>query len=174
MRKEYEEEWGALRKRMDGAEKFAEKLPIFSKQILENKNNETDTYISFGYIYKNIPLKWGIKRLLYNGNTRLVTNAKSINYPIYLFNIYINCINLFGDDFYDFCRKELLKITFDVLHFDVHNTTLYATDKQIEPLLERLSEWYIAQIEEINVDYKKRKIERLREELEKLENDKKI
>lgn len=174
MRKEYKEELEALRKRMEGAKKFAKKLPVFSEQILDNKHQATDTYISFGDVYKNIPLAWGIKRFLYNGNPRLVTNAKSINYPIYLFNIYINCINLFDDDFADFCRENLLKITFDVLHFDGINTTFYATDEQIEPLLEKLNDWYLTQQEEINVEYKKRKIESLKKELEKLENDKKI
>lgn len=174
MRKEYKEKLKALRKKMEGAEKFAEKLPIFSEQILENKHNETDDYISFGDVYKNIPLAWGIKRFLYDENLRSVTNAKDINYPIYLFNIYINCINLFGDDFADFCRKELLKITFNVFHFDVHNTTFYATDEQIEPLLEKLNAWYLAQLKEIKVEHRKRKIEKLKKELEKLENDQKI
>lgn len=168
MRKEYKEELETLRKRMEGAEKFAEELPIFSEQILESKHNETDDYISFGDVYKNIPLAWGIKRFLYDGHGRIVMNAKDINYPVYLFNIYINCFNLFGNKFSDCCRENLSKINFDVFHTDVHNTTFYATDEQIEPLLEKLNAWYLTQLKEINAEYKKRKIERLKKELEQL------
>lgn len=171
MIKEYQEEVNNLIARMEGAEMFSKELPLFASQILENKHNNTDHYINFGFSYKKIPLAWGIKRFFYDGQSRRVSNAGNINYPIYLFNIYINCLNIFEDDFYDYCKDSFRKLSFDVFYFDEINSTLYVKDEQIETVLEKLNDWYLAQIEKIKEQNKKNKIEKLRKELVNLEND---
>lgn len=177
MREEYTKELKALEQKMIKAEEFAKKLPIFADIILKEKHNENDNNIHFGYKYKNLYLAWGIKRYNYGTSSRAeILNLSPELSPkkdnFFLFNIYVNCYSLFGlgDNDYTQARNSLDELKFDVFFYDKHNTTFYATDEQIENLLEKLNDWYIEQCDFIKKESNKKKIEEMKKEIEKLEN----
>lgn len=153
---------------MEEAEKFAEKLPIFSKEILAHKFTGNEEWIKFGGQYKKIPLDWGICRGLYQtGSRRVVTNYDKGSYTEFLFNIYLNSCSLF-DCHCNFGLEEAIA-TLDIFFFDEINSTIYATDKQIEPLLEALNNWYIKAVEENLKLRQQKRIEQAKKEMESAE-----
>ncbi len=157
--------------RMIKAEEFAERLPLFRYEILSAQINADDDWITFGERYKDTPLAWGIRRGFYKGKTnRTVSNYEyetgDDNYSEYLFSIYINTVNLFGDHFknnLEFCT-DLSKVFF----FDKVNSTFYVKDENIEQVLDDINEWYLKS----KIDYKnhitQKEIKKLEKQLENL------
>lgn len=164
LRPEYKEELRILEEKMFDAQKFAEKFPVFSEKILAGKfTHEFTGQLSDSY--KGLYFGWGIKRYFYREKTN-ITNCRGDFSPQYLWNIYINQVSLFGD-YTDTGLHDVSK-TADVFFFDHLNTTFYAADEQIIPLLDALSVWY-DQAKLINSEYRKeRKKQELIAQLEKL------
>ena len=164
--KEYEDEIERTKEIMLKAQTFAEKLPVFSKQIIEGKITGESYWIDFGKSYKKLYLGWGIKRGYYkNGGDRQITNCRA-RYDGFYFSIYVNCYSLF-DVHQDFGLVEATK-KLDVFFFDYMNSTFYVTDENIEPLLETLNEWCIQAFEQLKQYRKKLEIENLEKQLSML------
>ena len=175
MRKEYADELKALKNKMIEAEKFAslfEDSPFFKDKILTEKMNPNDSKLSFGNKYKSIPLSWGINRYcFYDQSQAVITNYNQpLKEKIHLFKIYINTYSLFGDLNLNTGIHELAA-EIDVFFYDLYNTTFYANDKQIVPLLEKLNEWYENFLDGLKELNRQRKIEETKQLLEKLENE---
>lgn len=177
MRKEYEDELKMLKKRMEDAERFADKLPIFEEVIIRNKYDGKEERIRFGECYKGMHFAWGINRGHFESNSsRTITNYRKEYYDEYLFNIYINTLALY-DSHDDHGLADILNKV-EVFYFDPLNTRFYATDEQIEPLLDELVEWYekakkLAKEERAESQKLKllRQQEKIQRELAKLERD---
>ena len=167
MRKEYQEELENLRTKMEKAELFAQKLPVFSEVILDNKITGEEEWVNFGDRYKKIYFGWGIKRGFYrNGGARYVSNfPKDKEYNHHLFNIYINCYSLFycHEDFglYDYLNNV------NVFFADKLNSTFYIEDEHIEAFLEAVNIWYVDACKKLEEKRRHDKIAKLRAELEK-------
>lgn len=175
MRKEYENEIKMLKARMMKAEKFAssfEDSPFFKDKILNEKMNHDHDVLSFGNKYKSIPLSWGINRYcFYDKSQAVITNyKKQLKKKTYLFRIYINAYSLFDDVDMDTGIHELAA-EMNVFFYDPYNTTFYANDKQIVPLLEKLNEWYVNFLDGLKELKHQRKIKETKQLLEKLENE---
>ena len=137
MREEYIKELAELKERMEGAEAFGERLPIFEEAIIKNKYDGTEDWIRFDDHYKGMPFPWGINRGRYKSDSRrTITNYRVEDYDTHLFNIYINPLALYDSHNKHGLRDILNKV--DVFFFDTLNTTFYATDDQITPLLDEL------------------------------------
>lgn len=166
MREEYKKELADLKAKMIAAEAFAEKLPIFAKQILERKLTEKDSRIVFGNNYKNLHLAWGINRSFCEPDNRPI-NYKGKWDGGFLFNVYVNSFSLF-DESDDFGLWEFTK-HLDVFHRDYSNSTFYVTDENIEPLLETLNEWVAQAFEKLKIKRATARLEKARKEIEALE-----
>lgn len=168
MRQQYLDELNKLKIAMEKAEKFSEKLPLFSDIIISDKLSEDSDFLRFGKRYKQIPLDWGIVRCLYKSNSnRTITNYIGAEYNEFLFRIYLNTYSLFGihDDFHlDSVVKSV-----DVFFYDGLNSTFYATDNQITALFEALSEWYERELKSLSTKLLKIKIDKTKKDLEKME-----
>ena len=153
LRLEYEQELAELKLKMLDAQKFAEKFPAFSEKILLNKFDSNFTG-EISKKYKTLRFGWGIKRWFYTekGN---ITNYRGDFAPQYLWNIYINQYALFGDTYADAGLYEI-KNEIDLFFFDALNTTFYATDEQLMPLLDALAAWY-EKAKPINDEFRKKK-----------------
>lgn len=142
---EIEKELNEMREKLEKTHAFAEKLPVFKDCILSNKYTGNEKHISFGKRYKSIYLGWGINRNRYKTDTNCtVTNYDyevGEPYDTHLFCIYINTLSLF-DEQNKFNLSDFVK-DLDLFFFDKINTTFYATDDQIIPLLEALNKWYL-------------------------------
>lgn len=172
MRKEYVEELKQLEKRMKEAEEFAKKLPFFSEKILNQKLTGNEEWINFGSRYKDIYFNWNINRGLYvSGSRRYVSNYKGKSYSKHLFNIYINTYSMFN---HHAIRVDEVADKCNVFFYDKLNSTFYATDEQIMPLLEELNTWYIGAKKEnikLMAETKRKDAEKkLKEAQELLEN----
>ena len=167
MNKEYKKELANLKARMVQAEKFAAKLPLFSKEILQGKYTEEHDHVSFGNRYKELYLDWGIGRGLFEeGTNRSLTNYRGGYYKKYLFHIYINTLCIY-DSHEKFDLNEIVNKT-DVFYYDTINSTFYATDEQIEGLLDALCVWKIKACEQIKEYNKTVEIKELKGKLAKL------
>lgn len=161
--KEYAEEIERTKETMLKAQAFAERLPVFSKEIIERKITGEEPWIDFGKSYKKLYLAWGIKRGYYkNGGDRKITNCPS-QYDGFYFCIYVNCYSLF-DVHQEFGLCEATK-KLDIFFFDYINSTFYVTDENIEPLLETLNEWCVQAFEQLKQYRKKIEIETLEKQL---------
>lgn len=69
MIKQYQEELKALKEKMAGAEKFAEKIPLFHQFILDNKLDGTEDCVMFASRYKQIYFDWGLHRARFKSGT---------------------------------------------------------------------------------------------------------
>lgn len=162
---EYKQELEDLEMIMIEAQKFAEKLPVFSKQILRNKFTENFTG-KMETSYDGLYYGWGINRYFYDKKENITNYRESIK-PQYLWSVYINQYSLFGDNYTDTGIDDVCK-PLDLFFYDVLNTTFYATDEQIVPLLDALSAWY-KEAKEINAQFAKDKKRRdLEKQLEQL------
>ena len=141
MREKYVQELERLKERMLKAEKFAKKLPIFSKQIIEDKLTGEEYWIRFESRYKDFYSRWGIDRGWFvKGTRREVINYKGKPYSEFLFCIYVNTYSLFNR--YTF-RVDEVADKANLFFYDSLNSTFYATDEQITDLLEEINKWYI-------------------------------
>jgi hypothetical protein len=158
----YMEELRVLKEKMLNAQKFAERFPAFSEKILANKFTHEFT----GQIadsYKGLYFGWGIKRWFYREKQNII-NFHGCLEPQYLWNIYINQVSLF-DQYRDTGLYDIAR-SIDLFFFDHLNTTFYATDDQLIPLLDALADWY-GKAKLINEEH--RKEEKRRKLLEQLE-----
>jgi hypothetical protein len=167
MNEEYEKELSDLKYKMQKAESFAEKLPIFSNEILSRKLSSDASYIRFSERYKAMPLTWGLNRGLFEtGTKRTVTNYNGDSYKEYLFSIYINTLSMY-DSHENFGLYEI-KDKVPIFFLDGLNSTFYATDDQVEGLLDALLAWYERAIKQIVEHNKEQEILKLTEKLERL------
>jgi hypothetical protein len=165
LRPEYKQELIDLENKMIEAQKFAEKFPAFADRILEYKWTKEFTGEIYDR-YKGLYFGWGIKRWFYHemGN---ITNYRGDFEPQYLWDIYINQMSIFGDDYTDTGVYDIHRDV-DVFFFDRLNTTFYATDDQLMPLLDALADWY-EKAKVVNDQHRKEEKKRkLLEQLEKL------
>ena len=162
---EYRQEIITLEEKMLDAQEFAEKFPEFSKEILKNKFTKEFTG-KMADNYKGLYCGWGINRYFYTKRDN-VTNYRGDFEPRYLWIIYINEYSLFKD--YTYSHLYDIKEFVDIFFFDHLNTTFYATDEQIIPLLDALASWY-EKAKVINANFlKEKKKKELMEQLEKLQ-----
>jgi hypothetical protein len=166
MRKEYLDELEQLKLKMEKAEKFAEKLPVFADYILEHKFSGEEPWLNFGKSYKKMYLVWDIGRGFYrNGDPRRISNyPKDGEYCQHLFHIYINTLSLF-DEHNEFGLYGYLKDV-DVFFADKMNTTFYITDENIHAFLEALYKWYCDAIDMLKIHKLKKQESELKKKLE--------
>ena len=167
MREEYEKELKDLTYKMEKAEAFAKELPLFSKEILYDKLQSDALWIKFGSKYKGVYFDWGINRVAYEtGTIRTVTNYRGDAYKASLFCIYVNTLSMY-DSHEEFGLGEICDKV-PLFFYDKLNTTFYATDSQIEELLNALADWHSNAIEELKAHNKAAKIEKLEAEILRL------
>lgn len=168
----YKKELKELKERMEKAEKFANKIPVFKNIIIERKLTGEEDYIDFGSRYKDIYLAWGIKRCNYiSGTNRTITNYDNDNYNVYLFSIYFNTLDLFGDGIYKKFGLEKIKDKVKVFFYDEINSTYYVDDKNIEEFLEEVNKWYLEAKKQVIKYRKEQEIKKLKEKLAELEKE---
>ena len=166
MIKQYEDELKALKKKMIGAEKFAEKIPCFRQFILDNKLDGTEDSAQFATSYKQIYFHWGLHRARFKSETdRTITNCEG-NYDKHLFRLYMNTLSLY-DSHEKFGLKKILEKS-NVFFFDELNTTFYVEDEHIEEFLEALNEWYVEVLAQLNQHRKDEEIRILENKLAQL------
>lgn len=111
---------------------------------------------------------WGIGRGLFSqGSRREILNYRK-KYHGYLFCLYINTLTLY-DRHDKYGLPNIIKA--DYFFFDALNTTFYATDEQIEPLLDDLHEWYLSAMGSAKRDNAKERLEKLTNEIKKAEQE---
>ena len=166
MRKEYKEELEELKVKMEKAEKFAKKLPIFAEIILKGKFSGEENWGKYGSWYKDIYLGWDINRGHYKSDTsRYMTNRRGDPYDGYFFNIYINSCSLFDSHDNHGLYESLEDV--DIFYTDTMNTTFYITDENIHAFLEALNDWYL-KARELSVQEKaKKEIAKAEEQIER-------
>lgn len=161
MIKQYQDELKALKEKMVGAEKFAEKIPCFRQFILDNKLDGTEDSTKFASSYKRIYFHWGLYRSRFkSGTNRTITNYKG-DYDKYLFRVYINTLTLFNA--YEEFGLEDVPEKSTVFFFDGLNTTFYVEDEHVEGFLEALNDWYVeavAQLKQYNINEEISKLEK--------------
>ena len=167
MIKQYEDELKALKKKMVGAEKFAEKIPVFREFILDNKLDGTEDSVKFANSYKRIYFNWGLHRARFkSGTNRTITNYFKGDYDKHLFRVYINTLTLY-DSYENFGLEKVLEKS-TVFFFDEMNTTFYVEDEHIEGFLEALNDWYEDVIANLEQHKKDEEIRELEERLARL------
>jgi hypothetical protein len=170
MIKQYEDELKALKIKMVGAEKFAEKVPVFRQFILDNKLDGTEDSVKFPSSYKRIYFHWGLIRARFkSGTSRTITNYKG-DYDKHLFKVYINTLTLF-DTHEEFGLEKVLEKS-TVFFFDDLNTNFYVEDEHIEGFLEALNDWYVDAIANLEQYKKDEEIRELEERLSRLKGEK--
>jgi hypothetical protein len=173
MIKQYEDELKALKIKMAGAEKFAERIPCFRQFILDNKLDGTEDSVKFASSYNRIYFNWGLYRARFKSGTgRTITNYKW-DYDKHLFRLYINTLSLY-DSHEKFGLEKILEKS-NVFFFDDLNTTFYVEDEHIEGFLEALNDWYVealAQLEQHRKDEEIRTLENKLAQLKKHMNKK--
>jgi len=152
--------------KMEKAEQFAERLPIFKNIILFDKITWYSEHMSFWKRYKDLYLSWWIDRSHYISWTNTTINNCKKKYDVYLYNIYVNSVSLY-DSNEDYWLEELANID-GVYHYDSLNSTFYITDEWIERFLEALNEWYLKARELASEKRKADKIRNLQEEMDRL------
>ena len=162
----YKQELKELTEKMEKAELFAEKFPIFKDFIIKNKINNETRPCNFWERYKDLCLNWGIRRFYYEDNTN-ITNCKK-KYKWNLFNIYFNTLSLY-DSHEKYWLEELWKIDW-VFFFDSSNSTFYIKDEWIEEFMEEANNWYNKALIEVKKDRREKEIKQLEEKLSKLKD----
>ena len=169
MIKQYEDELKELKIKMAGAEKFAEKIPVFRQFILDKKLNGTEDSVRFADGYKDIRFHWGLHRARFkSGTSRTITSYKG-DYDKHLFMVYINTLSLYDSHEKFGLEKVLEKST--VFFFDKMNTTFYVADEHIEGFLEALNDWYVGAIAKVEQYKKGEEIRELEERLARLKEE---
>ena len=152
-----------MKDKLELVEKFANKIPvcadyIINNEIVENKHNK------IGDKYKSIWFTWGLNRGIYDKKIRTITNCELDYSSKTLTCVYINSIELYDRN----NKYGLEKLADNVFFYDKVNSTFYATDDELEPLLEALNEWYIKALELACKDNKKDKLEKLEKEKQRI------
>lgn len=166
MIKQYQDELKALKEKMVGAEKFAEKIPCFRQFILDNKLDGTEDNAKFASSYKRIYFHWGLHRSRFkSGTNRTITNYVG-DHDKYLFTVYINTPTLF-DTHEKFGLEDVLEKS-TVFFFDRLNTTFYVEDDHVEGFLEALNDWYVEAVAQLKRYKINEEISKLEKQLAKL------
>ena len=166
MLEQYEKELEELKARMLAAEEFSIALPIFKEDIIERKLTASDEIIRFNSWFKGFYFAWDISRSHYEkGANREVTNYHK-PHDIHLFSLYINSLSIY-DSHEEYGLDELHEKV-DVFFYDKLNSTFYATDEQIEPLLEALVVWKEQAVVLNKADSRQGKIDSLQEQIDQL------
>ena len=136
MENRLEKELTEQRVKLEKVQALADRFPIFEDYIFKNmKTSETG---KFGDRYKGLRLDWGINRYLYKSNTNITNYNKP--YKGYLFNIYINSLNIY-DSHKEYGLYKAME-SVEIFHCDTSNTSFYIEDNHIEAVLEALSAWH--------------------------------
>lgn len=152
--------------KMEKAEKFAEQLPLFKDYILYHKMTWYSEYTNFWEKYKDLYLSWWINRAHFIIWTNREINNYNKSHDIYLYNIYVNSVSLYGLH-ENYWLEELANLDW-VYHYDKLNNAFYITDEWIERFLESLNEWYLKARELASEKRKADKIRNLQEEMDRL------
>ncbi len=163
MREEYKNELKELKKKMEAAERHAEKIPIFKDVIIKQKLSGEEKFAKYASRYKSVYFTWELSRGFYKKGVGLkMTNHPTHDYSGYYFDLYINTLNLYGEH-QEFGLYQSLD-NVNIYYTDKLNTTFYIEDEYIEDFLEALNNWYLKALEEL-------KTLRARQKLEKAEKD---
>ena len=173
MREEYKKELKDLKTKMEKAEKFAEKVPLFVERILEYKFSGEESNQEYLSRYKQIYFHWSLYRTFYTTQSEgcKPTNYKGKDFSHHLFHVYINTLTLYNVN-EEFGLYDALK-EIDIFYTDHLNTTFYIDDENIEPFLEALNIWYLNACEESKKACAKKSLEDAEKEIEKLRVDSK-
>ena len=141
---------------------FAELIPLFSDEIISNELT-SKSYCKLSDTYKQTYFAWGI-----NWQTDKACNhPENLPMPFGLINIYINCINMFGDKVYTETNtsiNELAKVV-NCYYYDGLNSSFYFLPSQLEAGLELINDWYVKTKGSIEGILKQKKIAKLQAEL---------
>jgi hypothetical protein len=179
---EYEKKLKEFKEKLIKAQQFAEKLPCFSDFIIKNIIIE-ESYNQFGFQYKTLNSNWQLARSEYefktstiisdgviclpaNNNSRTITNKEGEYGPIMLTKIYINTVSLFG-------HGTTIKAPSNIecYFFDAINSTYYATDKELEYVLDSLVKWHKDSIVQNKKDQQLRKLKEAEKKLQLLKEE---
>ena len=135
MRQEYIEELEKLKTRMEKAEQFAKKVPVFEKEIISKKLNEDDPHINFGSYIGKTYTGWDLYRRKFNSGN--ITNfCGSFDGSLYLTSVYLNTLTLYGLHGRFSLEKYLTPDLY--FFFDDLNSTYYLEDPHVTPFAEKL------------------------------------
>jgi hypothetical protein len=163
---EYEKKLKEFKEKLIKAQQFAEKLPCFSDFIIKNIITESP-YNQFGFQYKKLIFNWQPTRSEYQSKTSSnITNKEGEYGPIMLTKIYINTISLFG---YSTTVKAPSNI--ECYFFDSINSTYYATDKELEYVLDSLVEWHKKSLVQHKKDQQLQKLKEAEKRLQFLKEE---
>jgi hypothetical protein len=163
---EYEKKLKEFKEKLIKAQQFAEKLPCFSDLIIKNIMTE-ESYSQFGFQYKTLILNWQPTRSEYDTKvSRTITNKEGEYGPIMLTKIYINTVSLFG-------HGTTIKAPSNIecYFFDAINSTYYATDKELEYVLDSLVKWHKDSIVQNKKDQQLRKLKEAEKKLQLLKEE---
>lgn len=150
MREEYKKELKDLEEKMIKAEEFAKKVPLFSEIILFEKLTGEEDFYEYADCYKNVLTFSGISRAHFCSGTRRTVSNFNKRHDVFLWKIYINTLYEYNS------QKEYglnkIKNQTPVYFYDALNNKFYATDDQIEQLLEKLNEWKINAVKQHEID----------------------
>jgi hypothetical protein len=160
-----EERLTKLRREYVMVTEFAEMLPLFADEII-NQRYAGDMYCRLASRYKDMYFAWDI-----SWNVSKPTNFPEDRlYHEGVICVYVNCISMFGDDLYYFANKRLREHMKYVpcYFYDDLNTTWYFKPNEIENGLHHMYDWYVATKAESAGYLKEIKRKQLEAELEKL------
>lgn len=163
--KAYLVELKELKEKMIKAEAWAKKMPLFSENILEKKITGEENFLTYTKQFRDVYFQWGVNRNYYD-DRRTITNYRGI-VSGHFWECYINTYNLF-DEHIDNGLSDI-ENEIPLFFFDSMNSTFYATDKQIEKLLETLNEWYNLTRIELKEISKIKEIENAKKEIARLQ-----
>lgn len=146
---------------------FAKMFHQYS-HIIVSRAFTADMYCNFADQYKTLPLAWGIC-----WNPHMPTNYPydKMQHKGYV-SVYINCMSLFGDNFYHPAIEELafVKNSIRCFYYDNMNSTFYFLPEELPDGLEKLHDWYVATKAKIEPYLKQKKKEELEKQLKALED----
>ena len=165
MRQDYRNKLRYMRIKMEKAELFAERSPVFAEQILELLLTGEEIWQRF--YKKDSALLAGIGRGHYVfGTSRCVMNCTE-EYDVYLFAIYVNSLTEYSSiKEYGLCD---IPETVPVFFYDKINSTFYCTDEQVSLLLEALNTWKINAVYQAKKDRSGADIQKLEEKIAELQ-----
>jgi hypothetical protein len=179
---EYEKKLKDFEKKLIKAQQFSEKLPCFSDFIIKNVITG-ERFVNLGLQYKTLKFSCNIQRTEYetknnrttlnralclpeNNNSKTMHNKDAEHSPIMLTKICINTALLFG---YGTSIKAPSNI--ECYLFDSVNSIYYATDEELEHVLDSLVEWYNDSMTENKKDQHVRKIKDAEKRLQLIEEE---
>ena len=165
MRQDYRNKLRDMRIRLEKAELFAERSPVFAEQILESLLTGEETWQRF--YKKDSALLAGVTRGHFTSGTNLCVTNCNKKYDVDLFKIYVNSLTEYSSmKEYGLCD---IPETVPVFFYDKINSTFYCTDEQIGLLLEALNAWKISAFYQAKKDRSGADIQKLEEKIAELQ-----